>query len=67
MGLYRRIALAQENLDKYKMQYKGPMESEHFKLPTSPISMDIGIYDAIEGEEDKDFRMRYIFENVPHH
>jgi len=43
------------------------MESEHFKLPTSPISMGIGIYDTIKGEEDKDFCLRYIFENVPHH
>ena len=36
-------------------------------MPTSPTSTDVGIYEAIEGEEDADFRMRYIYENGPHH
>ena len=67
MGLSRRLTLAQENLMKYEIQYKGPIEGEGSESPLSPISTDIGIYEAIEGEEDKDFRMRYIYENVPHH
>ena len=67
MGLSRRIGLAQENLLKYETQYKGPIEGEESEIPTSPISTDVGIYEAIEEEEDKDFRMRYIYENVPHH
>ena len=67
MGLSRRLVLAQENLAKYQIQYRGPIEGEESESPMSPISTDIGIYEAIEGEEDKDFRMRYIYENVPHH
>ena len=67
MGLTRRLSLAQENLVKYETQYKGPIEGENLELPMSPISTDIGIYEAIEGEEDRDFRMRYMYENVPHH
>ena len=67
MGLSRRLGLAQENLLKYEIQYKGPIEGEELVLPMSPISTDVGIYEAIEEEEDKDFCMRYIYENVPHH
>ena len=67
MGLSRRLVLAQENLAKYEAQYKGPIDGEDSESPMSPISTDIGIYEAIEGEEDRDFRMRYIYENVPHH
>ena len=67
MGLTRRLTLALENLVKYEIQYKGPIEGREFETPASPISMDVGIYEAIEGEEDRDFRMRYIYENVPHH
>ena len=66
-GLSRGLALAQENLTKYERQYRGPIEGEDSEIPMSPISMDIGIYEAIEGEEDKDFRMRYIYKKVPHH
>ena len=55
MGLSRRLTLAQENLMKYEIQYKRPIEGEGSESPLSPISMDIGIYEAIEGEEDKDF------------
>ena len=67
MGLIRRMALAQENLIKYEAQYKRPIEGENSEIPLSPLSTDIGIYEAIEEENDKDFRMRYIYENVPHH
>ena len=67
MGLTRRLTLALENLVKYEIQYKGPIEGREFETPASPISTDVGIYEAIEGEEDRDFRMRYIYENVPHH
>jgi len=67
MGLSRCLALVQENLTKYESQYKGPIEGEEMEVLMSPISTDIGIYEAIEGKEDKDFRMRYIYENVPHH
>ena len=67
MGLTRRLSLAQENLVKYETQYKGPVEGENLELPMSPISTDIRIYEAIEGEEDRDFQMRYMYENVPHH
>ena len=61
------MALAQENLIKYEAQYKRPIEGENSEIPLSPLSTDIGIYEAIEEENDKDFRMRYIYENVPHH
>ena len=67
MGLSRQMALAQENLSKYEIQYRGPIEGGDSVVPASPISTDVGIYEAIEGEEDRDFRMRYIYENVPHH
>ena len=67
MGLSRRLTLAQENLTKYEIQYRKPIEGEDLEVPMSPLSTDIGIYEAIEGEDDKDFRMRYIYENVPHH
>ena len=67
MGLSRRMALAQENLYKYEMQYRGPLEGEDSLVPTSPISTDVRIYEAIEGEEDRDFCMRHIYENIPHH
>ena len=55
MGLSRRLVLAQENLAKYEAQYKGPIDGEDSESPMSPISTDIGIYEAIEGEEDRDF------------
>ena len=67
MGLSRRMALAQENLTKYELQYRGSIEGEDLLMLTSPISTDVGIYEAMEGEEDKDSYMRYIYENVPHH
>jgi len=67
MGLTRQLTLAQENLIKYEMQYRRPIEGEDLEVSMSPISTDIGIYEAIEGEDDRDFHMRYIYENVPHH
>ena len=67
MGLIRRLTLAQENLVKYELQYRSPLQGETVEMPTSPISTDIGIYEALEDVEDVDFRMRYIYKNVPHH
>ena len=67
MGLTRRLTLALGNLVKYEIQYKGPIEGREFETPASPISTDVGIYKAIEGEEDRDFHMRNIYKNVPHH
>ena len=67
MGLIRRLTLAQENLVKYERQYRSPLQGENIRMPTSPTSTDVGIYEAIEDEGDADFRMKYIFENVPHH
>ena len=66
-GLNKRIGLAQENLDKYEAQYRQPNESSNYVVPTSPISTDPGIYDAMSdlgGETDS--RMRYLYQNVPH-
>ena len=67
MGLSRRLTLAQENLVKYKMQYWSPLQGENIVMPTSPVSTDIGIYKAIEDLDDLDLRLRYLYDNVPHH
>ena len=48
MGLSRRLTLAQENLTKYEIQYRKPIEGEDLEVPMSPLSTDIGIYGAIE-------------------
>jgi len=67
MGLIRHLKLAQENLVKYELQYRSPLQGENIVMPTSPVSTDIGIYEALEDVGDADNRMRYIYENVPHH
>lgn len=67
MGLVRRLTLAQENLEKYERQYRSPLQGENIEMSTSPVSTDIGIYEAIEEEGDANFCMKYIYENVPHH
>lgn len=67
MGLIRWLTLAQENLVKYELQYQSPLQGETVEVPTSPISTDINIYEALEDVEDVDFHMKYIYENVPHH
>ena len=67
MGLSKRLTLAQENLVKYEIQYRSPISGENVVLLTSPVSTDIGIYEAMEDVEDPDLRMRYLFDNVPHH
>ena len=40
---------------KYELQYRSPLRGETVELPTSPISTDIGIYEAMEDVEDVDF------------
>ena len=67
MGLSRRLALAQENLEKYEMQYHSPLAGENIVMPTSPVSTDVGIYEAMEDLDDKDLQLRYLYDNVPHH
>lgn len=67
MGLSRRLLVAQDNLGKYEMQYRSPLASENIVMPTSPVSTDIGIYDAIEDLDDIDLRLRYLYNNIPHH
>jgi len=66
MGLNRHLTLAQENLVKYKLQYHSPLQGENIEMPTSPISTDNGIYEALENVGDATSCMRYIYENVPH-
>ena len=46
-GLNKRIGLAQENLGKYEAQYHQPIENLNFVIPTSPISTDPEIYEAM--------------------
>ena len=67
MGLIRHLKLAQENLVKYELQYRSPLQGENIAMPTSPVSTNIGIYEALEDVGDADDHMRYIYENVPHH
>jgi len=67
MGLNRHLTLAQENLMKYELQYHSPLQGENIEMPTSPISTDNGIYEALENVGDADSHMRYIYENVLHH
>ena len=67
MGLVRRLTLAQENLKKYELQYRSPLRGENVIMPTSPVSTDVGIYEALDDVEDLDSRLKYIYENVPHH
>ena len=67
MGLSRRLTLALENLVKYELQYRSPLPGEGNAMPTSPISTDVGIYEAIEDLDDLDLRLRYLYDNVPHH
>ena len=66
MGLSKRLTLAQENLVKYEKQYRSPLPGENVAMPTSPISTDVGIYDAMEDLDDLDLRLRYFYDNVPH-
>ena len=67
MGLTQRLSLAQENLVKYETQYRSPLAGENIIMPTSPVSTDVGIYEAIEDLDDLDLRLRYLYDNVPHH
>jgi len=67
MGLYKRIGYAQEILVKYELQYRNPLPGENIAMPTSPTSTDIGIYEAMEDLDDLDLRLRYFYDNVPHH
>ena len=46
-GLNKRIGLAQENLNKYEAQYRQPLEALSFVVPTSPVSTDPEIYEAM--------------------
>ena len=66
-GLNKRLGLAQENLNKYEAQYRQPIEASDFIVPTSPISTDPEIYEAMSdlgGEIDS--RLRYLYQSVPH-
>jgi len=45
--LNKHIGLAQENLGKYEAQYHQPIENLNFVIPTSPISTDPEIYEAM--------------------
>lgn len=65
-GLNKRIGLAQENLTKYEAQYRQPCESSNFAVPTSPISTDPEIYEAMSDLGEIDSRMKYLYQNVPH-
>ena len=67
MGLARRLSLAQENLVKYEAQYRSPLPREDITMPTSPISTDVGIYEAMDDLDDLDVKLRYLYDNVPHH
>ena len=67
IGLSRRLTLAQENLVKYEMQYRSPLQGENVVMLTSPVSTDVGIYEAIEDLDDLDLRLRHLYDNVPHH
>ena len=66
MGLSRRLTLAQENLVKYERQYCNPLPGENVVMPTSPISTDVGIYEAMDDLDDLDLKLRYLYDNVPH-
>ena len=49
------------------MQYCSPLAGENIVMPTSPVSTDVGIYEAMEDLDDKDLQLRYLYDNVPHH
>ena len=36
-------------------------------MPTSPVSTDVGIYEALEDLDDLDLHLKYFYDNVPHH
>jgi len=59
--------LAQRNISKYELQYRNPLPGENVTIPTSPTSTDIGIYEALDDLDDLDLRLRYFYDNVPHH
>ena len=67
MGLSKRLTLANENLVKYKKQFCSPLPEENIAMLTSPISTDVGNYDAMEDLDDLDLQLRYFYDNVPHH
>lgn len=67
MGLTKRLSLAQENLLKYEIQYCRAIPGEDFDMPTSPVSMELGIHEVVEDLDNLDLQMRYLFNNVPHH
>jgi len=65
-GLNKRIGLAQESLGKYEAQYRQPCEPSNFSVPTSPISTDPKIYEAMSDLGELDAKMRYLYQSVPH-
>lgn len=65
-GLNKRIGLAQENLNKYEAQYRQPGKSSDYTVPTSPISMDLEIYEVMSDLGELDSKMRYLYQSVPH-
>jgi len=65
-GLNKQIGLAKENLSKCEAQYRQPNESSDFAVPTSPISTDPEIYDAMLDLGELDLKMRYLYQTVPH-
>lgn len=65
-GFNKQLGLAQEYLEKYETQYHQLNDPSNFTVPTSPVSTDPEIYEAMSDLEDIDLRLKYLYQSIPH-